>query len=205
MSKQYDSYIDNHVRNVLCAFDYIYNRGPEDLGYLFPNLDWWRCCKDLHLHDKSKWTREEYKAYDAFFYPDSDKCDKYSQEEVEAIKQNFDYAWLHHIHNNPHHWQYWLLQEDDPAIPNVPKALDIPDRYIIEMICDWWSFSWSRYFQILCVDPEKANKELYEVFNWYENHKNKMILHPNARNKIERLLDWIRNQLDSEDAVDKLD
>ncbi|MFR1480703.1 MAG: DUF5662 family protein [Hydrogeniiclostridium mannosilyticum] len=32
-----------------------------------------------------------------------------------AVVQAFQRAWLLHIHRNPHHWQHWVLINDDPG------------------------------------------------------------------------------------------
>lgn len=93
------------------------------------------------------------------------------------------YAWLHHIHENPHHWQYWVLVNDDPEEGAI--ALDIPYKYVIEMICDWWSFSWK-------------TGNLYEIFDWYDAHKNHMILSEYTRELVEEILEKIKVKLDEQ-------
>ena len=70
---------------------------------------------------------------------------------------------------NPHHWQHWVLINDDPGEGEV--LLEMPYNYIIEMICDWWAFSW-----------EKGN--LSEIFSWYDEHKDYIKLHPNTRETV---------------------
>lgn len=75
-------------------------------------------------HDLSKFRPDEFIPYARFFYggPYSPKQEienavsgwlgnPIPKEEIQAA---FDIAWLKHIHRNPHHWQYWLLTEDDP-------------------------------------------------------------------------------------------
>jgi hypothetical protein len=48
-------------------------------------------------------------------------------------KAAFDRAWLKHIHRNDHHWQHWLLQQDDGRkIALIPPAIAVD-----EMIADW--------------------------------------------------------------------
>lgn len=32
------------------------------------------------------------------------------------VVENFNRAWLLHIHRNPHHWQHWVLINDDPEL-----------------------------------------------------------------------------------------
>ena len=51
----------------------------------------------------------------------------------------------------------------------------MPYNYIIEMILDWWSFSW------------KSNN-LYEIFDWYNEHKKTMILNENTKIIVESML-----------------
>lgn len=83
--------------------------------------------ENITMHDRSKYSDEEYIPYIEYFYGTKSK----------KIDTEFNYAWLHHIHNNPHHWQYWVLKHDDKP----EEALEMPYEYIIEMFCDHWSFS----------------------------------------------------------------
>ena len=167
MSIEYDNYINQHVQNVLNAAEWLRRNVDLDIP---PMIDGHRT--GLFNHDQSKWEKEEYDAYDAYFY---------GGRKNKEVKKTFNYAWLHHIHNNPHHWQYWVLINDDPEDGTV--ALDIPYRYVIEMICDWWSFSWS-------------DGNLYEIFDWYNKHKDRMILSKNTRGLVEDILDRIKKKLD---------
>ena len=129
-----------------------------------------------NLPEDSKYDYEEYEAYDEYFYGIRTK----------EVKDAFNYAWLHHIHSNPHHWQYWVLVNDDPEEGTV--ALDIPHKYVVEMICDWWSFSW-------------RNGNLYEIFDWYDAHKAHMILSDNTRELVEEILGQIKEKLDEEPDI----
>lgn len=167
MSIKYDNYINQHVQNALNAAEWIRRNIDLDIP---PMIDGNRT--GLFNHDQSKWEKEEYDAYDAYFY---------GGRLTKKVKDNFNYAWLHHIHSNPHHWQYWVLINDDPQDGTI--ALDIPYRYVIEMICDWWSFSWS-------------DGNLYEIFDWYNKHKDRMILSKNTRELVEDILGQIKNKLD---------
>jgi len=59
------------------------------------------------IHDWSKFRPSEWFAYASTFYaPDGTK--QYVENE------GFNRAWLLHQHRNPHHWQYWLLRQDNP-------------------------------------------------------------------------------------------
>ncbi len=115
--------------------------------------------------------RDEYEAYDAYFY---------GGNRSHAIVEAFNRAWLLHIHRNPHHWQHWVLINDDPDEGEV--LLEMPYNYIIEMICDWWAFSW-----------EKG--DLSEIFSWYDDHQAYIKLHPKTRATVEDILWELRGRL----------
>ena len=165
MSVKYDDYLNQHILNVANASDWI----RQNIGLDVNSFD---ISSNVFIHDDSKYSKEEYDAYDAYFY---------GRKRTKEVKDNFNYAWLHHIHNNPHHWQYWVLINDDPD--NGMVALDIPYKYVVEMICDWWSFSW-------------RTGNLYEIFNWYDKHKDYMILSENTRELVEDILAKIKKKLD---------
>ena len=115
---------------------------------------------------------EEYDAYDKYFY---------GRNKSYAVVQDFNKAWLHHIHHNPHHWQHWVLINDDPGEGMV--ILDMPYMYVVEMICDWWAFSWKK-------------ENLHEIFSWYDEHKDYMKLSKNTRKTVEDILDKIKQKLE---------
>lgn len=164
MSYLYDEYLYDHRKGVQDAYYWL-----VDKGIISPAIE-----VKLDYHDFSKNSPEEYKAYDDYFYGNK------SSKVVEA----FNYAWLHHIHHNPHHWQYWVLQHDDEP----EEVLEMPENYVYEMICDWWSFSFK-------------NKDLYSIFDWYEKHKG-MKLHSKTRKLVEETLQKIRDILDEEDHLE---
>lgn len=172
MSNAYDTYIAEHKAAVASAFNWIEEKLPDILLPGFTGTYKWNTCFE---HDESKYLTEEYDAYDNYFY---------GNKSYEA-KKRFDQAWLHHIHANPHHWQHWILFEDDPTSDKPYKALDMPDAYIVEMICDWWSFSF-------------RSGDLYEIFKWYDDHKKIMILSDKTRDRVEYILDRINTKLDEE-------
>ena len=59
----------------------------------------------------------------------------------------------------------------------------MPYNYILEMICDWWAFSWS-----------KGN--LREIFTWYDEHRDYMKLSEFTRTTVETTLMKIKEKLD---------
>jgi hypothetical protein len=167
MSINYNKYLTQHCQNVANGYAWIKNNLPD----IVANVD--GAVQICGRHDGSKLTPDEYPYYDEYFYG--------KDRERPEVKLNFKYAWLHHIHNNPHHWQYWILHNDEPGEGMV--ILDMPYQYIVEMICDWWAFSW-----------QKDN--LYEIFSWYDAHKDYMKLSTKTRSEVERILNLIREKLD---------
>lgn len=168
MSREYDLYLESHKFNVKRGFDWIKENLPELIIDIY-GVDYEH--QIGFEHDLSKSDMKEYNSYDAYFYGGNRSY---------QVVQDFDYAWLRHIHKNPHHWQYWVLIKDDPELGEI--VLDMPYNYILEMICDWWAFSWS-------------SNNLYEIFNWYDAHKDYMKLSDKTRKTVEDILDRIHSKL----------
>jgi hypothetical protein len=167
MSFKYDEYIRQHKGNVAKGYYWIRDNLPE----LIKGDCEVQICME---HDQSKWEVDEYEAYDKYFYGGNRSY---------AVVQDFNFAWLKHIHRNPHHWQHWVLIHDDPEEDTT--ILEMPYNYILEMICDWWAFSWQK-------------ENLYEIFKWYEDHNKYMKLNDRTRKTVESILAKIKNKLDSE-------
>ena len=164
MYSKYDNYINEHKHNVVKGYNWIKDNVPDILdGIDIDTLD-----TTINNHDASKTSASEYIPYVNYFY-----ADKNNPEYV----RDFQQAWLHHVHNNCHHWNYWVLVDDDGIV-----ALDMPDIYIIEMICDWWSFSWKK-------------GKLLEIFDWYDKHLPNMKLSKLTQNKVETILNRIHETL----------
>ncbi len=159
-----------HKANVTKGYDWLAENLPE--LELIENGD--TAWQIEYNHDQSKSSPEEYEAYDAYFYGGNRSY---------RVVRKFQHAWLHHIHNNPHHWQYWVLHNDEPDEGEI--ILRMPYEYIIEMICDWWSFSWK-------------DGNLREIFSWYDQHKDYMKLHELTRAVVENILEQMKKKMDSE-------
>ena len=174
MSLAYDEYLAEHISNVNKGLQWMLDNlglSPEGKSAIEDAM--------AHQHDASKYDTEEYEAYDKYFYGGNRSY---------KVVQDFNYAWLHHIHKNPHHWQYWVLFEDDPQGIAPFNGLRIPLDYIFEMIADWWAFSWK-------------SGNLFEIFNWYADHRNKQIINPESRKILERILKKIWDVLIMQETV----
>lgn len=172
MSVQYDNYLTEHKENVAKGFRWLQENIPEVIEDGFE----WQICFN---HDDSKTDPEEYDAYDAYFYGNNRSY---------SVVQNFNKAWLRHIHNNPHHWQHWILINDEPKEGMV--VIDMPYIYVVEMICDWWSFSWKK-------------GDLNEIFGWYEDRKDYMKLSANTRISVEYILGKMKDKLEEKDIDER--
>ena len=135
--------------------------------------------REAILHDLSKLLPDEFGPYARNFYG----C-----EAAEALREGarlkgyyhkpganseFDAAWLRHQHRNPHHWQHWLLvQDDDPTM-----ALEMPRRKAVEMVCDWRGAG-------------KAQGHGDDLRPWYNEHRGKMVLASQTRTLVDALVKW---------------
>jgi hypothetical protein len=114
-------------------------------------------------HDLSKFLPTEFLPYAKKFF--SGKALSLEDE------LKWKYAWLHHQHKNKHHWEHWVVN------PNAKQALPMPQKYIIEMVCDWRSFSrkWGR-------KVKDSNLDLTD----------KILVHPDTKRELENIMQ--RNQ-----------
>lgn len=84
----------------------------------------------LGTHDESKRGLTEFSIYARHFFGGGDP-------------ENFPAAWLHHIHNNPHHWQHWVFPDgwhmDGSAMDGA--CVEMPHDYTLEMVADWMGAS----------------------------------------------------------------
>lgn len=133
------------------------------------------------VHDWTKFLPVEWHPYVHQFYkPDGSKRDVTRDDgglQTRRLDEAFNRAWLHHQKQNPHHWQYWVLINDEDGT----VALEMPIKYIFEMVADW----------------EGASRAITGNANpagWYERNAGKMILHYETRQLVEDILryhyDW---------------
>jgi Family of unknown function (DUF5662) len=115
------------------------------------------------IHDASKYDAEEWFAYADNFFG--------NEEEKKAAKKPFSFAWLNHIHHNPHHWNYWILNGDNGDVDVLP----MPGMYVLEMIADWTGAG---------IAITGSN----DLQGWYRKNEDKMTLHPDTRKKVESMV-----------------
>ena len=136
------------------------------------------------VHDLSKLYPSEFLPYANFFYGKKNSDIKKGRSKTGYYKPTdtgdkaFDFAWLLHQKRNRHHWQWWILPEDEGGV----KILPIAEPYLTEMICDWIGAGKAQGH----FSPK--NDEYYETRNWYKQNGLKMQLDIKTRNKIEKIL-----------------
>jgi hypothetical protein len=134
--EEYKNYIEEHKDRVKQYADWL----KENLPELFDNIDIDLFDEMIEEHDESKYSEEEFEAYAQHFYGDKNN------------DLEFEEAWKHHWLNNEHHPEFWLGE-------------DMPYIYILEMLCDWGSFSidkgnmkeLSKYYYEQAKDDEEKN------------------------------------------------
>ena len=173
MSYQYDRYLAQHKSNVEAGFRWLQKNLPEitEGSGAEHNI--------VFAHDQSKTEPDEYGPYDIYFYGGNRSY---------GVVEDFRKAWLLHIHRNPHHWQYWVLINDAPEEGEI--ILEMPYCYVLEMICDWWSFSWQ-------------SGNLYEIFKWYEEHSKYIKLAQTTKITVEYILDNMKKKLQALQYADQ--
>jgi hypothetical protein len=123
-------------------------------------------------HDWSRFLPSEWGPYAEFFYGENGKAttvrDKAGHyKPADTGDEAFDFAWLLHQKRNRHHWQWWILPEDDGRF----KVLEMGQVYVLEMICDW-------------MGAGRAQRKP-DIGTWYLANHRKMQLSDEARGTIE--------------------
>lgn len=164
MSEKYDEYLTRHRETVSDCYKMLTGKSLT----LF--------CDGTPIgHDASKYSREEYKAYDEFFYPSDG-----SEVGKDPIrKEVFNKAWLHHQNFNSHHWQYHVLINDNDGI----KGLEMPLSDVYEMVADWGSFAYQQ-------------KKGQYLRDWYKANRDKQIMHDKTRELVDALVVILARNID---------
>lgn len=133
----------------------------------------------LLIHDWTKFLPCEWFPYVEFFYGTCEYgcCSKQTVAKLcPQAKENFDKAFLHHLHLNKHHWQYWIIFKDDASV----NSLEIPYKYLHEMVADW-------------LGAGKAITGKWDdIHRWYNENKTTIIMATDSRLAVEALLRWIK-------------
>lgn len=175
--KEYLDYLDDHIEAVISSWEDILRPALEEADEpLVQNINLDEIGLQVYNHDQSKYSSEEFTAYCNHWYP-PDGLDVAHGSEKPQGDSDYDYAWVHHRNNNPHHSQYWLSVEDDGEI----RALDMPIKYILEMLCDWHSFS--------------RNKDEDTAYDWWVANRDTFIMSEKTIQCVDTLVQYMQTPL----------
>jgi hypothetical protein len=119
----------------------------------------------IRAHDVSKYTLAEFPHYTRQFQGPKNDPD------------GFAYAWMHHIHHNPHHWQHWIFPDGHtPKGSNVEAGvMQMPSNYVVEMVADWMGAS-------------KAYTGTWDMSDWLRENLPKIKIHSQTAALLENIL-----------------
>lgn len=149
----------------------------QNLSYLFRHkwfvlIECWK--RGLYwqgiTHDLSKLLPSEFFPYADYFFDYNKKNVRPKTgyyKPADTGHSAFDLAWLMHQRRNKHHWQWWVLIDEN----GKKKVFEMTHKYRVEMLCDW-------------IGAGKAQGSL-GVRAWYGKNYRKMDLHPKTREWIE--------------------
>ena len=163
-AKHYLEYLNKHIECVQKAYDKLKIIIPD----LFLGYDDEMILKtERHIkeHDSIKFSPQRLKIYGEHFMKKDDP-DEYNN------------VILEHIRCCPHHFQHWLVFYSIDKIEAVEMTYD----YIIEMICDWYSFSFFK-------------NDDFELIKWYEFARDKMIFAPKTQKIVDDIILKIKEYL----------
>ncbi len=133
-------------------------------------------------HDLSKYTPTEFFAGVKYFQGYR------SPNEAEREATGASSAWMHHKGRNRHHFEYWT--DYDPAVRGKIRAVEMPYRYVVEMLCD--RLAASRIYNGKNYSPDAPLK-------YFMPGKPNRLIHPATSDLIESLLRMVAEQ--GEDAT----
>ena len=136
-------------------------------GLMIGGIPLWR----LIIHDWSKFSLVEFVNYSHYKY---------------GVKFKLDWgeAWLHHLHRNPHHPEYWLLSwRGDPNfykelykdVAPFLVATPMPKVYVREMVADF-----------MATSKEKTGS--YDISRWLNQNGPKMCLHYDTQARLGQVM-----------------
>lgn len=127
------------------------------------------------VHDLSKFSPKEFWTSVKYYQGNRSPID------AEKEDKGYSYAWLHHWHNNKHHWIHWI----DFDMKQNLTPYQMPYKYVIEAICDWIGagkaytkdkFTWSEPY------------EYYRDHTRINNTISSKIFHPKTRYLFDKIL-----------------
>lgn len=142
--QEYLDYIYEHIKNIQDSFIELKHMNNNTIKELFTNDS--QLVEDVLMrvvvHDRSKYSKEEFEPYRKNFYPIND-------QEKEDNEEAFEKAWEHHWKNNDHHWD------------NRQATTTLNKPACIENLIDWMAMS--KKFNNKIYDWYDNNKETIKL------------------------------------------
>jgi len=128
--------------------------------------------KQLAIHDQSKYSPEEMMPYARHYFGDDEN----------APVGEYERAWLHHIHWNPHHWEHWIYPMGPWVVGKnglmrpAPSAIfEMPDNYALEMVADW-------------AGASATYLDTFDMSAWLTKNIPKIFIHPETAKYLRDVL-----------------
>lgn len=123
------------------------------------------------VHDWHKLLPSEWFPY-VYFFHNADGTKRQVRDKTGYYEPDsaFDRAWFLHQKRAFHHWQSWCFPDTNGAL----KVIPMPDAYRREMLADWRGAG--------------RAQGTPDVRAWYLAHEDKMRLHPETREWVEKQL-----------------
>ncbi|MBP3729185.1 MAG: catalase [Lachnospiraceae bacterium] len=124
------------------------------------------------VHDLSKFSPTEFLTGARYFQGTQ------SPNDAERRAQGASFAWMHHKGRNRHHYEYWTDYRSGEKEPRI-AAVPMPNRYIIEMLCDRVA---------ACETYYKDKFDRSQPLAYFEHCKTDSLMHPVTAKKLRALL-----------------
>ena len=127
------------------------------------------------LHDMSKYSPTEF-LVGAKYYQGTRSPNNAEREDI-----GYSSAWLHHKGRNKHHYEYWIDYNSRGDLPgnDVLIPIDMPDKYLAEMIMD--RIAASKVYKGKDYTDSSA-------LEYFLGGKEMAPMHPETKRKLERYL-----------------
>ena len=126
-------------------------------------------------HDLSKYSWTEFS--EGCRYYQGDRSPNNKAREVNGVSL----AWLHHKGRNRHHYEYWI--DYNINNPNLLEGLDMPRKYIAEMVMDRIS---------ACEIYQKDKYTQRSAYDYYmKGRKNLWFVSDNTKHDLQMLLEMM--------------
>ena len=170
--QEYLQYLDDHIGAVIRSWkDVLRPELDKSNDPMINNINLDKIELQIQNHDSSKYSDEEFTPYCNHWYP----------PDGSPVSDDEDYlyqiALVHHRNCNPHHSQHWLYIQDEGTI----TPLDMPTADILEMLCDWHSFS-------------RDEKE-QTAYDWWQETRDNFIMSDKTIETVDHFIEYMKTPL----------